>query len=90
MKSTESAKLLVELLDSGGVKHPTKTPATDLAATATRLLLPEVELRAVEASEYAGEYGARSGVLRTPELGFRRPYSGVGLFIERERERERW
>jgi hypothetical protein len=79
----------VKLLSSGGVKHATKTPATDLAATATRLRLLELELRALEASEYAGEYGTRSGVLRSPELGFRRPYAWFGLFIERERERER-
>jgi hypothetical protein len=78
----------VKLLSSGGVKHATKTPATNLAATATRLRLLELELRALEASEYAGEYGTRSGVLRSSKLRFRRPHAWFGLFIERDREKE--
>lgn len=58
LNSSESAKLLVELLVStGGVKQETKTPATERAAEATELLELEVELREVEVSEYteAGE-----------------------------------
>lgn len=57
LNSSESAKLLAELLlSSGGVKQETKTPATERAAEATEFL-ELVELRAVavevEVSEYA-------------------------------------
>jgi hypothetical protein len=42
----------VELPVSGGVKQETKTPATERAAAETALRPPELEVRAVEASEY--------------------------------------
>jgi len=62
-----SAKFL-ERVASGGVKHATKAPATERAATDTGFRRESDVREEAEDSEMLGEYGTRSGVDRPTVL----------------------